>query len=143
MSEDATLTLRSDPKHLATGRRFIEQHAREAGFDDLTVSQIVLAVDEAVTNIIRYSYDMRPDGEIELKIKSSKEDFTVLLRDYGKTCDPEKIKPRPLEEIRPGGLGTHFIRTVMDEVKYACKNPGTELIMVKKRSGSPKDLSRK
>ena len=138
MSEGNILTIQSDPKNLATGRRFIERHARQAGFDDMTVSQIVLAVDEALANIIRHSYGMKPDGEIEFKIKSSKEDFTVSVRDYGKPCDPAKIKPRPLDEIRPGGLGTHFMRTVMDEVKYLCKNPGTELVMVKKRASPPR-----
>jgi len=130
------LKIQSDPKHLAIGRRFIEHHAKRAGFDDLTVSQIVLAVDEAVTNIIRHSYDMKPDCDIEYRVDSSKDHFTVFLRDYGKPCDPSKIAPRPLHEVRPGGLGTHFIRTVMDEVRYNCKNPGTELMLVKKRTGS-------
>ena len=128
------LKIQSDPKHLAEGRRFIEHHAKEAGFDDLTVSQIVLAVDEAVTNIMRYSYEMKPGCDIEFTVTQGKDHFVVALRDYGKQCDPAKIKPRPLHEIRPGGLGTHFIRTVMDEVKYTCKDPGTELIMVKKRT---------
>jgi anti-sigma regulatory factor (Ser/Thr protein kinase) len=69
-------------------------------------------------------------------VTRDKDHLVVALRDYGKPCDPAKIQPRPLHEIRPGGLGTHFIRTVMDEVKYTCKDPGTELIMVKKRTAS-------
>lgn len=136
MTEGSHLKIHSDPKHLAEGRRFIEHHAKEAGFDDLTVSQIVLAVDEAVTNIMRYSYDMKPDCDIEYTVTHGKDHLMIALRDYGKQCDPAKIKPRPLHEVRPGGLGTHFIRTVMDEVKYTNKEPGTELIMVKKRAGS-------
>jgi len=136
MSEVSQLKIQSDPKHLAAGRKFIEEHARQAGFDDLTVSQIVLAVDEAVTNIMRYSYDMRPDCDIEFTVTHSKEHLVVALRDYGKPCDLAKIKPRPLHEIRPGGLGTHFIRTVMDEVRYNNKEPGTELVMVKKRTAT-------
>jgi len=134
MSETHQLKIQSDPKHLADGRKFIEQHARDAGFDELTVSHIVLAVDEAVTNIMRYSYDMKPDCDIDFTVTRSRDHFTVALRDYGKPCDPAKIRPRPLHEVRPGGLGTHFIQTVMDEVKYTCKEPGTELIMIKKRT---------
>src|SRR5438132_6519944 len=99
MSEAAQLKIQSDPKHLAAGRRFIEEHARKAGFDDLTVSQIVLAVDEAVTNIMRYSYDMKPDCDIEYTVTHSKDHLTVALRDYGKKCDPAKIQPRPLHEV--------------------------------------------
>lgn len=136
MSDSGHLKIQSDPKHLAQGRRFIEKHAKDAGFDDLTVSQIVLAVDEAVANIIRHSYEMKPDCDIEYKVTSAPDRFIISLRDYGKPCDPAKIKPRPLHEIRPGGLGTHFIKTVMDEVKYCCMDKGTELILVKKRNAS-------
>lgn len=136
MSSTDQLIIESDTRHLSAGRRFIEDHARKAGFDDLTISHIVLAVDEAVTNVIRYSYDMKPDCKIELRVTTTKDHFTVLLRDYGKQCDPAKIAPRPLHEIRPGGLGTHFIRSVMDDVKYCCKEQGTELIMTKKRAGA-------
>ena len=41
-----------------------------------------------------------------------------MLVDWGPACDPTKLKARPLEEIRPGGLGLHIIRGSMDAVEY-------------------------
>jgi len=130
---EESLVFESHPRHLSLGRRFVERHARKAGFDDMTVSQIVLAVDEAIANVIRHSYEMRPDGRIELRADLTDHDLGILIRDYGKACDPNQIRPRPLEEIRPGGLGTHFIRSVMDEVDYTPQEQGMLLTMRKKR----------
>ena len=44
--------------------------------------------------------------------------FIVLIQDFADTIDVTKIKPRDLNDVRPGGLGTHFIREVMDEVAF-------------------------
>ena len=50
--------------------------------------------------------------------------------------DPAVIKSRNLDEVRPGGLGVHIIKAVMDEVSYEKRNPiGMRLTMTKKRSG--------
>jgi len=40
------------------------------------------------------------------------------LRDSGLKTDPEKIKSRNLEDVRPGGLGVHIIKSTMDVVAY-------------------------
>jgi len=44
--------------------------------------------------------------------------FIVLIQDFADTIDVTKIKPRDLNDVRPGGLGTHFISEVMDEVAF-------------------------
>lgn len=51
---------------------------------------------------------MRRDGDA----------LEVWLRDHAPAVDPDDIKPRPLEELRPGGLGTFFIREAMDDCTY-------------------------
>ena len=45
-------------------------------------------------------------------------DITLKLIDYAKPVDVEKVKPRDLQDIRPGGLGVHIIREVMDEAEF-------------------------
>jgi anti-sigma regulatory factor (Ser/Thr protein kinase) len=91
-----------------------------------------LAVDEACTNIIRHAYDGDHDQRIEVQIRMHPNRIEVKLRDYGRKPDPAKIKPRELHDIRPGGLGVHFIRTIMDEVVYDHSHEvGTELRMTK------------
>ena len=42
----------------------------------------------------------------------------ILLCDQGPAVDPSKLRGRRLDEIKPGGLGLHFIRQSMDTVEY-------------------------
>lgn len=44
--------------------------------------------------------------------------FLVLIRDFAAPVDVDRIKSRELDDVRPGGLGVHFIREVMDEMEY-------------------------
>ncbi len=99
-----------------------------------TRTDMVLAVDEACQNVIRHAYKGNAEGEIVLEIRRDGDDLIVLLRDFADTVDVKKIKPRDLEDIRPGGLGTHFIQEIMDEVDFA-PPPGNSgnLLTMKKR----------
>ena len=87
------------------------------------IKDMVLAIDEACQNVIRHAYRGSPDGEVMLDVRRDEDTIIVLLRDFAETVDPGCIKPRDLDDIRPGGLGTHLIREVMDEVDYG-RPPG-------------------
>ena len=81
------------------------------------VADVVSAVDEACQNIIRHGYG--GNGEIVLEIRrNGARQLEVQLIDFAPPVDLAKIKPRRLDDVRPGGLGTHFMRTVMDEVVF-------------------------
>lgn len=86
---------------------------------------VTRAVDEALTNIIRHTYCGRADQPIDVIFRSVREDdpesaegLEIVLCDRGPAIDPERMCLRALEEIRPGGLGLHFIRQSMDIVEY-------------------------
>ena len=84
-----------------------------------------MGVDEAASNIIKHSYKgENKDKEINIKLEISKKKISIHLFDNGDPADPKKIKPRDLKEIKTGGLGTHFIQEVMDEVKWKNKSKG-------------------
>jgi len=55
----------------------------------------------------------------------------ILLCDRGPAVDPSKLCGRPLEEIKPGGLGLHFIRQAMDTVEFMRKGPTNRTRLVK------------
>ena len=98
--------------------------------DDESIEQIVLAVDEACTNIIRHALegDAKP---VRLTCNLKGERLKIVLRDYGTPCDPARIKGRSIAEIRPGGLGVHIIQRVFDHVEYAPQPDGTRLTLEK------------
>jgi len=82
--------------------------------------QLVLAVDEACTNIIRHAYCQAidcggTDETISLLLTRERDMLVFELRDEAPPVDPGKITARDLGECRPGGLGVPFIRTLMDE----------------------------
>jgi anti-sigma regulatory factor (Ser/Thr protein kinase) len=112
------LELPSDPRLLCVVRSAVNQLARVVGFSEEDCRGITVAVDEAMTNIIRHAYQNRPDQPIELVCQSTGDGIEFLLTDHGKSTNPSKLRGRPLHEVRPGGLGTHIIRQVMDRVEY-------------------------
>lgn len=96
--------------------------------------KIVLAVNEACMNIIQHAYGKKECGDIILEIFHNQNEVTVLITDFAKPIDITKCKPRDLKDIRPGGLGTHFISKLMDGFEYRIgpKNTGNVLEMKKK-----------
>ncbi len=113
--------------------------ARMCGFNDATAQSIVLAVDEACQNIIVHGYKGRADGEIVLGVFRCRDGILVRLRDFAPPVDPTKIKPRALDDIRPGKLGSHFIREIMDSAEFRPSPDGTGnlLEMIRRMDSSP------
>lgn len=122
----------SDPGNCKAGRNFIEQWAVAAGYSDLERGQIVLAADEAFTNIIRHAYKNATDENILISIDLEADVFRLSFRDYGPTLDVNCLKGRKLEDVKPGGLGLHLLEMVFEKVEYVCCDPGTELVLRKR-----------
>ena len=58
----------------------------------------------------------------------------MCIRDHGRSVDPSSIKSRDLDDVRPGGLGVHIMRSVMDRVEYRKRGlTGMELSMTKRK----------
>lgn len=131
------LDIPSDPAALFLVRCVVERLAQRMAFGAEDVTQVTLAVDEACANTIRHAYKNRPGERIVLRFLIQEDRLEIHVRDFGESVDPRKIRPRELGEIRPGGLGTHFIRSAMDEVSYeAQEGGGTLLRLVKYRKNS-------
>lgn len=107
----------------------------QAGCGEECTEEIVLAVNEACMNIIQHAYGEEGKGEIVLEIRVIEGGLEVRLTDFAAPVDPETVKPRPLEELRPGGLGTRFMAECMDEVRFVLPPPagaGNQLWMRKR-----------
>ncbi len=127
----ATLDIHSVAANCKLARNFIEDWARTAGFPDLERGRIVLAADEAVTNIIRHTYKSAPGLPIILSAEIADGHLHLRLRDYGPHVDPEKLHGRKLEEIKPGGLGLHLLKVVFTVVEHHAVADGNEWHLAK------------
>ena len=126
------LIISSNPKELRKVRLEIELYCK-ANFTNLDSSKAIIAVDEALQNVMRHAYDMKPDQLIDIFFKKTESNnFEVKIRDYGKQTPLENIKSRDLKEIRPGGLGVYFIKqcSKSSEYKHLPDGIGTELTLV-------------
>ena len=120
MSESPTLELRfpSDPKRLRMVREKVQEIAEEVGCSKKLISDLVIAINEACMNIMQHAYKGHKSGEILLEIQKDSGYLQVVLTDYAAPIDPSNIRPRDLEDVKPGGLGTYFIQEIMDDCTY-------------------------
>ncbi|CUW38331.1 Putative Serine phosphatase RsbU(GAF domain,29-176;Protein phosphatase 2C-like,228-414) [Magnetospirillum sp. XM-1] len=111
------------PDELSSIRAAVGGAARAMGCGESMVGDVVLAVDEACQNIIRHAY-RGTDGDIVVHLNRDNDRLVIRLMDFAPAVDVAKIQPRPLDEVRPGGLGTHLMRSIMDHVDFLAPPPG-------------------
>jgi serine/threonine-protein kinase RsbW len=116
------LKVKSKTENLSIIRDFINSSAADAGLKADVIESIILAVDEACTNIIKHAYKSFPDGELIIKTKSTLDRFVISITDFGNSFEPEMIPEPDLQKYyrqrRVGGLGMYLMKTLMDDVKY-------------------------
>lgn len=140
----ASLCIAATLENLAVIRRFVEDATTALGIDPAAVASIVLAVDEATSNIIAHGYQGQP-GDIEIDVEHERNALLIRLRDRAPPFDPTSVPTPdlavPLEQRVAGGLGIHLIRQTMDRVTHRITpQGGNELLLVKGLEESSEDL---
>ena len=125
------LVLSSDPRLLGVVRCAVQRLAAEAGFGEEDCRAITLAIDESLTNIIRHAYENRHDESMELTCRLLDDRVEFIVRDHGRPIDRAKVCAQSLDGAKPGGLGTHIIHRVMDQVHYETLPGANEVRLVK------------
>ena len=134
-SEYVTLSVPSDPRYLRIVRDFLTSFLNDLDFNALDRMGIVLAVNEAYANVIQHCYRGDTTQRVDLTLLIVPQLLTIEMRDYGGKMDLSCIEARDLDDVRPGGVGTHLMRAIMDEVTYdVSSDTGTVLRMSKRRS---------
>jgi serine/threonine-protein kinase RsbW len=126
-----TIEFSSHTGNLALMRNCVRNFLNGYPFSEKERLLMVLGVDEACTNIIRYAYRLRDDQLIALSMEGLRRCVRMRLRDYGEQVMPQELKGRSHDIIKPGGLGLYLIRNAFDEVDYLLKRRGTELVLTK------------
>ncbi|MEZ5359404.1 MAG: SpoIIE family protein phosphatase [Candidatus Zixiibacteriota bacterium] len=115
-------------------RKTVEEICLQANLTSKEINNIVLAIEEGATNIIRHAY-MFNEGEVRLKVEMFKHSITFSLFDTGKSFQPPDKSKLDLKKMastgRKGGLGFYLINKVMDRVEYYSLEGENELRMTK------------
>jgi len=121
----------SCPSELCNIRKSITDACHQLAYDENDTNAIVLAIDEACTNIIRYAYKDCRDGEILIKVSTNKGQAIFHLHDYAKKVSKDCIKFKETSSLVPGGLGIMIMNKIMDSVDFVhtrkCKGNILEL----------------
>ena len=130
------LDFASHPGNLCLVRDFVREFLEPIALPATEKDLMVLGVDEACTNVIRYAYCHKADEPMHLACEDHGDHVLFRLRDFGTQCVSSQLKGRELEDVQPGGLGLHLIRRAFSKVDYELKTEGTELVLRKDVSGA-------
>ena len=122
----------SHPRYLSVVRAAVGELGSVCGLPDTDCRGIMLAVDEALANIIRHAYRGDFDREIEFNCQAFSDRLEFTLLDQGEPPDPARLAPHSLDAVALSGRGTHIIRSTMDEVCYE-QVPGGNQLRLSKR----------
>lgn len=125
---EISIQLKSKPELVCIVRSAAETAALACKMDPKAAGQIKLAVTEALANIMNHGYKGAVDGPIWVKLtieeKHDRRGLHIQIEDECQGVDLSKIKSRPLDEVRPGGLGVHIMQQIMDTVEYQQRPAG-------------------
>lgn len=129
------LHIAADLSNLAAIAEFTAACCERWDVPPQTAFHIQLAVDEAATNVIEHAY-ADAGGMLHIICRVEDGDFFVEMRDRGRRFDPAAVPAAvvtgPLAGRKTGGLGLHFMRKVMDEVRFQFDEEGNRLLMIKR-----------
>lgn len=137
MSWTRHLEIAADLDNLRQVRDFIGNGTQLAGLDQGRTGELLLAVDEAVTNIVMHGC---PQGgcTVELEFRGNAEACIVHIRDDAPLFDPTAMSDpdlveSPLERKAPGGFGVYLFKHLVDEVNYRATPDGRNELTLLKR----------
>ena len=117
-------------------RSFCREVFEKLHIDQNLKDELVLAIAEAAQNIVKHGYkgvDSTTD-KMQIKISMKDSELEIGFFDKGKAVVPENVQHRKLDDIKPGGLGTFFIKQIMDAAVFKKDEKGwvRHLVLTKK-----------
>ena len=101
-------------------RTFSREVFEKLELDQSLKDELVLAIAEAAQNIVKHAYknDPQTDDKMVVQISCKDNKLQIGFYDMGTPVDPNKVKHREIDNVKPGGLGTFFIQEIMDAVEF-------------------------
>ncbi|HKA30429.1 MAG TPA: ATP-binding protein [Candidatus Binatia bacterium] len=131
-----TIRLTATDPDLGRVQDLLDELAQTHAFGPESVADVHVALDEALSNVVRHGFADAEPHEITVVLTLATDELQVAIEDDGHSFNP-LTAPRadldsPVEERRVGGVGVHLIRELMDHVHYERVNSRNRLVMVKR-----------
>ena len=123
-------------KSLKEVRNFAREIFDQSPMLQMQKDELVLAIAEAAQNIVKHAYkDIENTNDtMQIKISFKDNELEIGFFDKGKEVVPGNVQHRKLDDIKPGGLGTFFIKQIMDAAVFKKDQKGwvNHLVLSKK-----------
>lgn len=130
---DEVYRLPGVPASVPLIRSYVGALAREMGFSEAGVRDVLIAVSEAATNALKHGSPHGVQDEIAVRCRCEADRLVIEVMDRGGGFDPLAVPVPVAEQMREGGMGVYFMRLLMDEVSFDCRSDGTTVRLVKCR----------
>jgi len=120
---EVRLSVRADAEAPRQVGMFAEAFMREAGVSGDDIARVLIALEELVSNLVKYGYPAEAArGSVAVTLQLADDRLRATLIDDGRPFDPFALPAPDLDaplDARPvGGLGLHIVKTMMDETDY-------------------------
>jgi len=136
MSSNFEIEVVNQPAALAPAMEELSRWLEGRQVDPAAVYLAQLALEELVTNCIKFAYDDEAEHLIQLKIEITPGGMTLVVEDDGHPFNPlEQAEPdrnMPIEDRPIGGMGLHLLRNLSDRMEYAWKGGRNRVTLHKK-----------
>ena len=120
--ESSEIRIRNDLAELDRLETVVLDFCREHGVDDEASHDVLLVLDESVSNTIRHGYTDRRPHEITVRMRMHGTELSLEIEDDARPFDPLAAPApdlsRALEDRPLGGLGIHLMRQLMHSMDY-------------------------
>jgi serine/threonine-protein kinase RsbW len=131
----ADLTIRNDVSELASLRDRLERLGAELGVPDKPLMQLQVALDEIASNVIKYGWPEGGNHTLCVRITGQPGQIEVEVIDDGREFDPRLAplpEPTAMGRRRPGGLGIHMVKQLVDRLDYERASGRNRTIIIKR-----------
>jgi serine/threonine-protein kinase RsbW len=141
MGSSFRMTIGADLREVARAGAAFAEFADAHGLPAPVRRSVNVALDELLTNTIRYGFAGRSGGEVTIEAELLPDRLSVILTDDGEPFNPLGVAPPdtalPVEQRKIGGLGIHLVRGLMDEIGYRRRADRNVVVLAKHLSGGP------
>jgi anti-sigma regulatory factor (Ser/Thr protein kinase) len=135
MTTPLELILLNRPSEIARLQDQLESLAGQLRLPPKTLHEVQLAVEEHLTNILKYGFEDESEHQIRVQVLAAPTELRIEVEDDGRPFDPLKHSPpdlsQPLDARPVGGLGIHMMRKCMDRIEYRRTDEKNILVMIK------------
>lgn len=127
----------ADPQELRSIRRELHAWLDPSALSGADVDDVVLAVYEAVANVVEHAYGPGEDGTVELTLWTESDDLNIEVADHGRWRQPPG--PAPPEPGGEPGMGIPLMHRLMDSVLIHYDTRGSRVLL--RTPASPADAT--